>query len=32
MNKAVELTLATIILVGFVALMGIVGWIETLGM
>jgi hypothetical protein len=30
--KALELTLATIILIGFVALMGIVGWVETLGM
>ena len=30
--KAVELTLATIILIGFVALIGIIGWIETLGM
>jgi hypothetical protein len=30
--RALELTLATIILIGFVALMGIVGWIETLGM
>jgi hypothetical protein len=30
--KALELTLATLILVGFTALLGLVGWIETLGM
>jgi hypothetical protein len=30
--KALEMTLATLILVGFTALMGLVGWIETLGM
>jgi hypothetical protein len=30
--KAVEMTLATLILVGFTALLGLVGWIETLGM
>jgi hypothetical protein len=30
--KALEMTLATLILVGFTALLGIVGWIETLGM
>jgi hypothetical protein len=30
--KALELTLATLILLGFTALMGLVGWIETLGM
>jgi hypothetical protein len=30
--KTLEMTLATLILVGFTALMGLVGWIETLGM
>jgi hypothetical protein len=30
--KALELTLATLILVGFTALLGLVGWMETLGM
>jgi len=30
--KAIEMTLATLILVGFTALLGLVGWIETLGM
>ncbi len=30
--KALEMTLATLILFGFTALMGLVGWIETLGM
>jgi hypothetical protein len=30
--KALEMTLATLILLGFTALMGLVGWIETLGM
>jgi hypothetical protein len=30
--KAIQLTLATIILLGFTALMGLVGWVETLGM
>lgn len=30
--RAIETALASIILLGFVALMGIVGWIETLGM
>lgn len=30
--KAIETALATVILLGYVALMGIVGWIETLGM
>jgi hypothetical protein len=30
--KALEMTLATLILVGFTALLGLVGWIETLGM
>lgn len=30
--KALEMTLATLILVAFTALMGLVGWIETLGM
>jgi hypothetical protein len=30
--KAVEMTLATLILVGFTALLGLIGWIETLGM
>ncbi len=30
--RAIETALATVILLGFVALMGIVGWIETLGM
>jgi hypothetical protein len=30
--KAIQLTLATLILIGFTALMGLVGWIETLGM
>jgi hypothetical protein len=30
--KTIEMTLATLILLGFTALMGIVGWIETLGM
>lgn len=30
--KTVQITLATIILLGFTALMGLVGWIETLGM
>lgn len=30
--KAIETALATVILLGFVALMGIVGWIENLGM
>jgi hypothetical protein len=30
--KAIQLTLATLILIGFTALMGLVGWLETLGM
>lgn len=30
--KTVQITLATIILLGFTALMGLVGWVETLGM
>jgi hypothetical protein len=30
--KALKMTLATLILLGFTALMGLVGWIETLGM
>jgi hypothetical protein len=30
--KTLELTLATLILLGFTALLGLVGWIETLGM
>ena len=30
--KPLEMTLATLILVGFTALLGLVGWIETLGM
>jgi hypothetical protein len=30
--KALEMTLATLILLGFTALMGLVGWVETLGM
>jgi hypothetical protein len=30
--KTLEMTLATLILLGFTALMGLVGWIETLGM
>jgi hypothetical protein len=30
--KAIQLTLATLILIGFTALMGLVGWVETLGM
>jgi hypothetical protein len=30
--KALEMTLATLILLGFTALMSLVGWIETLGM
>jgi hypothetical protein len=30
--RAIEATLAAIILVAFTALMGVVGWIETLGM
>lgn len=30
--RAIETALATVILLGFVALMGIVGWVETLGM
>jgi hypothetical protein len=30
--RAIEATLAAVILVAFTALMGLVGWIETLGM
>lgn len=30
--KALEMTLATLIMIGFTVLLGIVGWIETLGM
>jgi hypothetical protein len=32
MNKAVELTLATIILIGFTGLLGLLGWVQNLGM
>ena len=30
--RAIEATLAAVILVAFAALMGLVGWIENLGM
>jgi hypothetical protein len=30
--RAIEATLAAVILLAFTALMGLVGWIETLGM
>jgi hypothetical protein len=30
--KAIEITLATIIVIGFTALLGLVGWVQNLGM
>jgi hypothetical protein len=30
--KTIEMTMAALILVGFTALLGLIGWIETFGM